>query len=181
VTLRTAYLATALLTASFAVPAMAQQAAPAAAAKVNVTVGATVMDTKGATVGTVSSVSGDTAVIDTGSVKASVPTSSFAQGDKGLLFGMSKTELEGAAKGAAVSQQQQFLASLKPGTAVSDQNGGAVGTIEAVEGDMVTVATPKVKAKLPASAIAPGPNGAVIGMTQAQLEEAAKGGTPPTG
>jgi preprotein translocase subunit YajC len=94
---------------------------------------------------------------------------------------MTKAELEAAAKGASAQQQQQFLASLSPGIAVSDQNGGKVGTIEAVEGDMVTVATPNVKAKLPKSAIVQGPNGAVIGMTQAQLEAAAKGSASPAG
>lgn len=181
-TLRAAFLATALLTAGVAAPALAQGAPAATApAKANVTAGAAVMDAKGGAVGTVASVNGDIAVIDTGAVKASVPTSAFAQSDKGLLIGMTKTELEAAAQGAAASQQQQFLASLKPGTPVTDQNGGAVGTIEAVEGDLITVATPNAKAKLPKSAIAQGPNGPVIGMTQAQLEAAAKGSTPPKG
>lgn len=179
--LRAAFLATALLTAGTAGPAFAQAAPAPAPAKVNVTTGASVSDAKGGAVGTIASVTGDIAVIDTGVVKASVPTSAFAQSDKGLLIGMTKVELEAAAQSAAASAQQQFLASLKPGTAVTDQNGGAVGTIEAVEGDLVTVATPNAKAKLPKSAIAQGPNGPVIGMTQAQLEAAAKGGTPPTG
>lgn len=180
-TLRAAFLATALLTAC-AAPAFAQSAPAAVApAKVNVTAGATVLDAKGGAVGTIASISGDIAVIDTGVVKASVPTSAFAQSDKGLLIGMTKVELEAAAQGAAATQQQQFLASLKPGTAVTDQNGGAVGTIEAIEGDLVTVATPNAKAKLPKSAIAQGPNGPVIGMTQGQLEAAAKGSTPPKG
>lgn len=179
--LRAAFLATTLMTAS-AIPAVAQETAPAAApAKANVTAGATVMDAKGGAVGTVASVSGEVAVIDTGTVKASVPTSAFAQSDKGLLIGMTKTELEAAAQGAAQQQQQQFLASLTPGTAVTDQNGGAVGTIESVEGDMVTIATPNAKAKLPKSAIAQGPNGPIIGMTQAQLEAAVKSSTPPAG
>jgi len=181
VTLRAAFLATALITAAIAAPTYAQAPAPAATAKANVTAGAAVSDAKGGAVGTIASVTGDIAVIDTGVVKASVPTSAFAQSDKGLLIGMTKVELEAAAQGAAASQQQQFLASLKPGTAVSDQNGGAVGTIEAVEGDLVTVATPNAKAKLPKSAIAQGPNGPVIGMTQAQLEAAAKGSAPPAG
>lgn len=180
--LRAAFLATALLTVGAAVPAYAQDVPPAAApAKANVTTGAAVMDVKGGAVGTIASVSGDVAVIDTGTVKASVPTSSFAQSDKGLLIGMTKAELEAAAQGAQASQQQAFLASLKPGIAVTDQHGGAVGTIEAVEGDLVTVATPNAKAKLPKSALAQGPNGPVIGMTQAQLEAAAKGSTSPAG
>lgn len=179
--LRAAFLITALTTAVTA-PAFAQEAAPAAtAAKANVTAGASVSDAKGGAVGTVASVNGDVAVIDTGTVKASVPTSAFAQSDKGLLIGMTKAELEAAAQGAAQQQQQQFLASLAPGAAVSDQNGGAVGTIEAIEGDMVTIATPNAKAKLPKTAIAQGPNGPVIGMTQAQLEAAVKSTTPPAG
>jgi len=86
-----------------------------------------------------------------------------------------------AAKGAAAGQQQQFLASLKPGTAVSDQHGGVVGTIEAVDAETVTVATGTTKAKLPKNAIAQGANGAVIGMTKAQLEAAAKGASAPAG
>ena len=188
---RAAFLATALLTGS-ATAALAQDAAaPAAAAtapaasatapaaaKTNVTVGAAVSDTKGGSVGTIASVSGDVAVLDTGTVKASVPISSFAKGDKGLLLGMTKAELEAAAQGASAEQKAKFLASLTTGTAVTDQNGGAVGTIEAVEGDMVTIATPNAKAKLPKNSLAQGPNGPVIGMTQAQLEAAVKTAAP---
>ena len=180
-TLRTAFLAAALLAAGAAAPVLAQATGAAPAAAATVTTGAAVTDANGGAVGTIASVNGDIAVIDTGTVKASVPTSSFAKGDKGLLLGMTKVELEAAAQGAVASQQQQFLASLKPGTVVTDQNGGAVGTIEAVEGDLVTVATPNAKAKLPKSAIAAGPKGAVIGMTQAQLEAAAKGAGSPAG
>jgi len=183
VTLRTAFLATTLLmatsSAAFAQAPAATQAP--AAASVNVTQGAAVMDAKGGAVGTIASVNGNVAVIDTGVVKASVPTSSFAQSDKGLLLGMTKAELEAAAKGASADQKEQFLASLAPGTAVSDASGGAVGTIEAIEGDMVTIATPNAKAKLPKASLAQGPNGPVIGMTQAQLEAAVKATTPPAG
>ncbi|ATE65409.1 hypothetical protein CMV14_14195 [Rhizorhabdus dicambivorans] len=163
--------------------APAQETAPAAApaAAVNVTAGAAVTDAKGGAVGTIASVNGDVAVVDTGSIKASIPVKSFAKTDNGFAIGMTKAELEAAAKGASASQQEKFLASLAPGIAISDQNGGAVGTIEAIEGDLVTVATPNVKAKLPKSAIVQGPNGAVIGMTQAQLEAAAKASSPPAG
>lgn len=182
-TLRAAFLASTLMMMA-GVPAHAQDAAapaPAATASASVTAGAAVTDAKGGAVGTIASVTGDVAVVDTGSVKASIPLGSFAKTDNGFAIGMTKAELEAAAKGASATQQQQFLASLAPGTAVSDQNGGAVGTIEAVEGDLVTVATPNVKAKLPKSAIVQGPKGAVIGMTQAQLEAAAKGSAAPAG
>ena len=193
-TLRAVFLASAFLTAA-AAPALAQDAgapapapatapaaaAPAAGAKANVAAGATVTDAQGGAVGTIASTDGTNAVIDTGAVKATVPVSAFAQGDKALLIGMTKAELESAAKGASADQQAQFLASLQPGIAVSDAQGGAVGKIEAVEGENVVVATANAKAKLPKSALAKGPNGAVIGMTAAQLEAAAKGATPPAG
>ncbi|RVT93649.1 hypothetical protein [Sphingomonas crocodyli] len=186
-TLRAVFLASAFLTAA-AAPALAQDAAaPAAAtapaaAKANVAAGAAVTDAKGGAVGTIASTDGTNAVIDTGVVKVTVPNSAFAQGDKALLIGMTKAELETQAKAASADQNAQFLASLAPGTAVSDPQGGAVGTIEAVEGETVTVATANAKAKLPKTALAKGPNGAIIGMTAAQLEEAAtKAATPPAG
>lgn len=189
-TLRAALVASTLIMAG-TTAAYAQQpassssnaAAPAAAgaAKVEVTQGAAVMDAKGGAVGTIASVTGDVAVIDTGVVKASVPTSSFAKSEKGLLLGMTKVELEAAAKGASAEQKEQFLASLAPGLAVTDASGGPVGTIEAIEGDLVTIATPNAKAKLPKTSLAQGPNGPVIGMTQAQLEAAVQATTPPAG
>jgi len=191
VKLRTVFLVTALIGGSFpalaqtapepAAPAAGQAPASATPGTASVTAGAAVLDAKGGAVGTVASVTGEIAVIDTGTVKASVPVASLATSDKGVLIGMTKAELEAAAKGAAAGQQQQFLASLKPGTAVSDQHGGAVGTIEAVDAETVTVATGTAKAKLPKNAIAQGANGAVIGMTKAQLEAAAKGASAPAG
>jgi len=191
VKLRTVFLVTALIGGAFpalaqtapepAAPAAGQGPASATSAKASVAAGAAVLDAKGGAVGTIASVTGDIAVIDTGVVKASVPVASLATSDKGVLIGMTKAELEAAAKGAAAGQQQQFLASLKPGTAVSDQHGGVVGTIEAVDAETVTVATGTTKAKLPKNAIAQGANGAVIGMTKAQLEAAAKGASAPAG
>ncbi len=191
-TLRAAFLATAFLAATATSPALAQDAAApaatagtpaagAAAATPKVTAGMSVSDAQGGAVGTIASTDGTNAVIDTGTVKATVPVSSLAQGDKGLLIGMTKVALEDAAKGAAAGQQAEFLASIAPGLAVSDQNGGAVGKVESVDGDNVVVATANAKATLPKSALAKGPNGAIIGMTATQLEEAAKKAAAPAG
>lgn len=175
--LRAVFLASAVLTASLASPVLAQ--APAAApAKANVTAGASVSDPKGGSVGTVASVSGDLAVVDTGSVKVNLPVTAFAQSDKGLLISMTKTELEAAAKGAAQGSQAELAALLVPGTAVSDAKGGAVGKIDSVEGEFAVVATPNAKVRLPKTAFAKGPNGPIIGMTLAELEAAAKGAAP---
>ena len=149
-------------------PAGPEASAPAANAP-NVTVGAKVSDSTGADVGTIESVSGGNAVISTGTAKASIPVSSFAQGPKGLVVGITKADLE-----AAVAKAAATPADIAVGASVSDDKGGAVGKVAAVSGDLVTVETPNAKAQLPRTAFAQGPNGLVIAMTAAQLEQAAK-------
>jgi rRNA processing protein Gar1 len=164
-------------TALVAAPALAQAtssatpAQPATTAPANppsVAAGAAVYDASGAQVGTIDSVSGGNAVVSTGSVKAALPMTSFAKGDKGLVISMSKADLE-----AAVSKATK-PAEIAVGTPVNDQSGGKVGTVAAVAGDLVTVATANSKAQLPKSAFAQGPNGLVIAMTATQLDVAAK-------
>jgi hypothetical protein len=66
--------------------------------KADVKAGAAVYDSAGATVGTIKSVSAKGAVLDTGKVKVTIPLTSLAKGEKGLLIGMSKAEIEAAAK-----------------------------------------------------------------------------------
>jgi len=60
--------------------------------------GLSVYDSKGAVVGKIESVSGKNAVLASGDVRASIPVSSFAKNDKGLVIGMTKSEFEAAAK-----------------------------------------------------------------------------------
>jgi hypothetical protein len=158
--------------AIMASPAFAQattQSAPAAASTAaDVTVGANVVDSKGQPVGTIESVTGGNAVLSTGTAKASIPTSAFAKGPNGLVVGISKAELE--AQVAQASKPSQITV----GMAVSGPAGAPVGKVEAVSGDMVTVATANTKAQLPKTAFAQGANGLVIGMTAEQLDAAAK-------
>jgi hypothetical protein len=71
-------------------------AAPATAADVKA--GVAVYDQKGGEVGKIKSVSGENAVVDTGTIRAQVPISSLAKNDKGLVISMTKAELEAAAK-----------------------------------------------------------------------------------
>ena len=52
-------------------------------------------------VGKVESVSSKGAVINTGTVKAAIPVSSFAKNDKGLVIAMNKAEIDAAAKKSA--------------------------------------------------------------------------------
>jgi len=153
-------------------PAPAASAAPATA---TVTAGATVVDTTGAPVGTIESVNGANAVLSTGTAKASIPVASFAKGPKGLVIGITKTDLE--AQVAAATKPTEIAA----GMAVSGPGGAAVGKVDSVNGDLVTVATANTKAQLPKTAFAQGPNGLVIGMTADQIDAAAKAATPQTG
>jgi hypothetical protein len=69
---------------------------PATAADVKA--GVSVYDQKGALVGRVESVTAKGAVVSTGVVKATIPISSFAKGEKGLVIGMTKAQLDASAK-----------------------------------------------------------------------------------
>ena len=63
--------------------------------------GVSVYDQNGGLVGKVESVSSKGAVINTGTVKAAIPVSSFAKNDKGLVIAMNKAEIDAAAKKSA--------------------------------------------------------------------------------
>ena len=66
--------------------------------RADVKTGAAVFDSSGDSVGTIKSVSAKGAVLDTGKVKVTIPLTSLAKSEKGLLIGMSKAEIEAAAK-----------------------------------------------------------------------------------
>ena len=66
--------------------------------RADVKTGSAVFDSSGDTVGTIKSVSAKGAVLDTGKVKVTIPLTSLAKSEKGLLIGMSKAEIEAAAK-----------------------------------------------------------------------------------
>jgi hypothetical protein len=70
------------------------------ATKDDLKAGASVYDAKGGVVGKIVSVSAKGALLDTGTVKATVPATSFAKNDKGLVISMTKAEIEAAAKPA---------------------------------------------------------------------------------
>jgi hypothetical protein len=70
-----------------------------ASTKVDVKAGASVFDSSGASVGKIEAVEGNHAVLNTGTVKVKIPLTSLATGDKGLTVGMTKADIEAAAKG----------------------------------------------------------------------------------
>ena len=151
-------------TSPSAAPSQASGATAPSTGAPKVTVGATVSDAQGGAVGTIASIDGANATVDTGTAKAAVPVTSFGQGQNGLVLGMTKAQLEAA------------VAKAKPqGTKVVGPEGAPVGTVSAVTDQLVTVQTPTTKVQLPKNAFAQNASGALaIGMTQAQLEAAAK-------
>lgn len=70
----------------------------AAATKADIKSGVQVYDTKGGRVGKIVSVTATDAVVATGETRAALPLASFAKNDKGLVIGMTKTEIDASAK-----------------------------------------------------------------------------------
>ncbi len=136
----------AALAASAMVPmsAFAQAAsAPAAtapAATAAPTVGAKVYDTAGAEVGTVEKVDGANAVVFTGTKRATLPGTAFAKNDKGLVIAMTQAQLNAAVTAAESKTAGAMDAALVADAPIKSKDGVAVGTVQKVEGDNVTVA-----------------------------------------
>ncbi|WP_222926958.1 hypothetical protein [Sphingomonas gilva] len=83
-----------------------------------------------------------------------------------------------AAQTAAPAPVAQASTPAKPtltvGTTVYDTAGGVVGTIEAVNGDAVTLSTGTVKVAIPSASFGTSEKGTAIGMTKVELEAAAQ-------
>ena len=153
-------------------PALAPAAPPASAA---MTVGMMVKDTNGGEVGTVTKVEPGFVVVKTDKHEVRLPSTSFTPHEGALLFGMTRDQLNAETEKALAAA----AAKIAPGAAVRDASGGAVGTITAVDAQWVTVKLASgTEVRLPHTAVAPGPNGAVVGSTAAQLEAAAKASAP---
>lgn len=145
----------------------------AIAANPAVKAGSTVSDTSGAPVGTIESVNGDLAVVSTGTHKVSLPVSAFGQGDKGPIISMTKAQLDAAASGAQASAKQEVAAQLAAGASVYGSDGAVVGTVDSTDAQFATVNVGEQKVKLPLDSFSKGAQGAVIGMTAAELKAAA--------
>ena len=75
--------------------AAASSAAAAAAAKI--TAGAAVKDTAGGSVGTIKSIEGEFALLDTSAVQVKLPLTAFAASGDGVVVSMTKAQIEAAA------------------------------------------------------------------------------------
>lgn len=180
--LKTIAIATLALTSA---PALAQTAAPAPAAPAATapatatpTVGAMVYDPTGGDVGTVTQLTPEAAVIDTGAHKAAVPLSAFSTTPKGLTITLTKVQLDEAAAAQQAQAATQLKSLLVTGTQVRGSGGTPVGTIKAVTDQAVTLTTPKGDVALPVAGFGQDANGLIIGMTSAQLDAAISAAAP---
>ena len=169
--------ATAPATAGGAAATTAGTAAPATSTAA-IAPGGKVLDTAGGIAGTVESVDGDFVVLATGKSKVRLPKTSFAMGPNGPVIALTAAQLDAAAAQAApppTAAATAAKANVTQGAAVSDTQGGAVGTVTSVDGQIATVAlTGGSKVRLPVSAFAADSAGGLkVAMTAAQLSAAA--------
>jgi preprotein translocase subunit YajC len=150
-------------------------AAGAVAPSSTLAAGAKVVDTSGGPVGTIDSIDGDFAVLATAKSKVRLPKTSFAMGPSGPVIAMTAAQIDAAAAQAAPPQTAAVKPNVAQGAAVADMQGGAVGTVAAVDGQFATVQlTTGKKVRLPVSAFAAGDNGGLkVAMTAQQLGAAA--------
>jgi hypothetical protein len=137
------------------------------------TVGAQVTDANGGPVGTVTAVNGDIVTIKTDKFETNLSKSSFAEQGGKLLVGMTQADLNAAIEKDKAAAE----ASHAVGAPVKDSAAASAGTIEAIDGEYVTLKLASGKSvRLPRTGIAGSANGAVIGLTAADLEaQVAKG------
>ena len=150
-----------LLASVTASPAMSISYAPATA----ISPGMQVVDVAGRPVGMVQSIQGGQLIVKTDRHEVRLPAKSFTP-DKGkLVFGMTRDALNRATDAMLANA---FL----PGSAVHGKNGALAGHIEAIGEQFVTVELQSGQSiRLPRASVAPGSNGAVLGITVAELRQ----------
>ena len=157
------------------------QAAPAAspAAAVTPAIGDVVYGPAGNEIGRVTAMTGGNPIIDTGTHKVSIPPASFARNDKGLVLSATKEQVDAFGEQADAAAKTALTAALVPGAAVNGVNGAKVGSVKAVEADLVEVSTTKGAVKLPATAFVVDKGALKIGMTQAEFDAAVTAAVTP--
>ena len=135
-----------------------------------VAAGTTVKHTSGADVGTVTAVEDGYYVVKTDRHEVRLPSNAFTPHEGNLLFAMTQAELNAQVDAA----EAQAAAQIMPGAAVRGAGGLVVATIDAIDDQFVTLKlTSGELVKLPKEGVAAGPEGPVIGMTDAELRAAA--------
>ena len=158
------------LAAALAASIPATQPASAQAAAAGFAAGANIVDPKGGEVGTITAVDGEFVNVRTDRHEVRLPKASFTAHNGGFIMAMTREQLN-----AEVDKTQaQAAANLVAGATVTGSQGGTIGTIDAIDAEFVTVKLGSGGlVRLPRAAVGAGANGAVVGMTVAELEAAA--------
>jgi len=133
--------AAALLGACVLPSAAIAQEVPEAVASA-LAVGATVYGTDGAEVGKIESMPGGNVVLFTGKNRATLPASVFGMNETGLLIGMTKAQLDAAVEAAEAKASAAIDAALVPEAQIMSKDGIAIGSIQKIEGENVTIDLP---------------------------------------
>ncbi len=153
------------LTIAISSPAAAQ--AQAAQPAPTAWIGKKVLDPKEGEVGMVTAFKQGMVVVKTDKHEASLPPTSFTYQMGKLYFGMTRAELNAEMDKVVAAS----AASLVVGASVKGSAGSAVGTIETIDDEFVTIKLASGKfVKIPRSGIVGTPDGAVIGVTAEALE-----------
>ncbi|HEX6219366.1 MAG TPA: hypothetical protein VFZ35_08855 [Sphingomicrobium sp.] len=142
-------------------------AGPAFAQTANISVGMQVVDTSGGPVGTVIGIKGDILTVKTDRHEVALPKNSFTPNEGKLLFGMTQAALNAATEKSLAEAQANLVA----GAAVKGAGGVPVGTIDSIDSQFATIKLASGKlVRIPRSGVVGSSDGAVIGLTAAQLE-----------
>ena len=177
----TAFAAPAATTPSAAAQPAAPAAATAAPASGAVAVGATVYDSQGVSVGTIESISGGNVVLAIGESRATLASSAFATGAKGVTINTTKAQLEAAVAQASAKNSASLDSALAVGADVQSKDGVVVGKVKSVAGDEVVLDRPAGAVTLAKQFFTSGASGLTIALSAAELEAAAKAATAPAG
>ncbi len=147
-------------------PAVAQ-AAPAHATWV----GKTVLDPKEGTVGTVTTVKDGNVIVKTDRLEATLPATSFTYQQNKLYFGMTQAELNATIDKVVADREAALAAALQPGAEVKGSAGAVLGTIEQIDAEYAAIKLADGQiVRIPRSGIAATAEGAVAGVSAAELE-----------
>lgn len=168
------FVSTAAAALMLAAPAaLAQDAAPAAQELKGPAAGATVYGPGDVEAGTIESISGNVAVLSTGTNKLSVPLDRFGKGVKGPTIALTREQLDALATQANTQAAAQLKEKLVPGAEVRGSAGAVLATVKSTTADQVTLATADGKqVNVPVTAVGVNDQGLVISMTAEQFQAA---------
>lgn len=140
----------------------------AAQAQSSIAVGTSITDASGGVVGTVAGIQGDNLLVKTDKHQVLLPKASFTVAGNKLLFGMTRAQLNAEIEKSAAAAN----AAIAPGATVKGSGGTAIGSIDSVSTDSITIKLASGKmVQVPLSGVRGNADGTVtIGLSAEQLE-----------